>query len=275
MDITVRSQDANRQTNNIISMKSAKKRSSLLHAHRDNDLKHMLAYYNDKSKVLQDPLPFEPIYEYHELPAEEVMLPKSVFDNFLLPFPKTRSQSHSKVGSNQGLGEDGTSQRRKVPFSREHVEEINRKLRNIRTSNYRRQRNQDQPNEDDLENKDKDIAIARNSLLSGSSALLSRKAMVSSHESRSARPTQAVLPQNANSGDSNLLGREGSGSSWSRSEQLRRNPHVIYQFESHLKAKRVDDNPRVLGNIIRKKFKDTEREDLFIFINGLIRRREK
>ena len=54
----------------------------------------------------------------------------------------------------------------------------------------------------------------------------------------------------------------------------RRNPHVIYQFSSTLKAKRVDDNPKVLGSIIRKKFKLMEREDLFGYISGLVRRRE-
>ncbi len=50
---------------------------------------------------------------------------------------------------------------------------------------------------------------------------------------------------------------------------------MIYQFESHLKAKRVDDNPRVLGSIIRQKFKNLERDNLFEFISGLIKRREK
>lgn len=33
------------------------------------------------------------------------------------------------------------------------------------------------------------------------------------------------------------------------------NPIVIYPFESKLKLKRVDDNPKILGNIIRKKFR--------------------
>jgi hypothetical protein len=73
-------------------------------------------------------------------------------------------------------------------------------------------------------------------------------------------------------------GGRGESSSWLRSDgpvALRRNPHVIYQFESHLKAKRVDDNPRVLGSIIRQKFKNLERDNLFEFISGLIKRREK
>jgi hypothetical protein len=74
-------------------------------------------------------------------------------------------------------------------------------------------------------------------------------------------------------------GGRGESSSWLRRSDgpvaLRRNPHVIYQFESHLKAKRVDDNPRVLGSIIRQKFKNLERDNLFEFISGLIKRREK
>ena len=61
----------------------------------------------------------------------------------------------------------------------------------------------------------------------------------------------------------------------STSYRLCHNPHVIYQFESHLKSRKVDDNPRVLGSIIRKKFKLLQREDMFEYINGLIKRREK
>ena len=48
---------------------------------------------------------------------------------------------------------------------------------------------------------------------------------------------------------------------------------MIYQFESHLKSKRVDDNPKVLGNIIRKKFKLLEKGEMFDYISGLIKRR--
>ncbi len=38
-------------------------------------------------------------------------------------------------------------------------------------------------------------------------------------------------------------------------ELKKQNPLVIYLFESKLKLKRIDDNPKILGNIIRKKFK--------------------
>jgi len=54
-----------------------------------------------------------------------------------------------------------------------------------------------------------------------------------------------------------------------------RNPHVIYQFESHLKAKRIDDNPKVLGSIIRKKYGQVGKDELYSYINNLIKRREK
>lgn len=41
-------------------MKSAKKKPSLLHAHQENNLKHMLDYYDDK---ITQPIPsFQPIY---------------------------------------------------------------------------------------------------------------------------------------------------------------------------------------------------------------------
>ena len=37
-------------------------------------------------------------------------------------------------------------------------------------------------------------------------------------------------------------------------ELKKHNPLVVYPFESKLKLKRIDDNPKILGNIIRKKF---------------------
>lgn len=57
--------------------------------------------------------------------------------------------------------------------------------------------------------------------------------------------------------------------------QRRINPLVIYPFESKLKVRRVDDNPKILGNIIRKKFKELERDELYLYINGIVNRRER
>jgi len=48
---------------------------------------------------------------------------------------------------------------------------------------------------------------------------------------------------------------------------------VVYPFESKLKTKKIDDNPKVLSNIIRKKCKLMEKDQLYGYINGLIRRR--
>lgn len=41
------------------------KKQSLPQAHQPNNLKDMLEFYNDKSKILQqDPDSFQPLYEY-------------------------------------------------------------------------------------------------------------------------------------------------------------------------------------------------------------------
>ena len=59
------------------------------------------------------------------------------------------------------------------------------------------------------------------------------------------------------------------------SQQVRFNPLVIYPFESKLKAKKIEDNPKVLSNIIKKKCKEMEKDDLYLFLNGLIRKTSK
>lgn len=59
------------------------------------------------------------------------------------------------------------------------------------------------------------------------------------------------------------------------SQQIRFNPLVIYPFESKLKAKKIEDNPKVLSNIIKKKCKEMEKDDLYLFLNGLIRKTSK
>lgn len=114
----------------------------MLHAHRDNDLKHMLEYYNDKSKILQEPVAFEPIYEYEELPTDQVMLPKSTFDNFVSPLAKTRSEAYTRHPQQ----DTGKLFRTRGTFSREHASEMNKKLRDIRTSHRRRQSHKDECN---------------------------------------------------------------------------------------------------------------------------------
>jgi hypothetical protein len=58
-------------------------------------------------------------------------------------------------------------------------------------------------------------------------------------------------------------------------ELRKHNPLVIYPFESKLKLKRVDDNPKILGSIIRKKFKQMEKEDLYLYIDGIVHRKDK
>jgi hypothetical protein len=48
---------------------------------------------------------------------------------------------------------------------------------------------------------------------------------------------------------------------------------VVYPFESTLRSKKIDENPKVLGTIIKKKFKLLEKDELYKFINGLIKRK--
>ena len=53
------------------------------------------------------------------------------------------------------------------------------------------------------------------------------------------------------------------------------NPLVIYPFESHMKSKRIDDNPKILASIISKKHKILEKEELYDFVCKLMNRRAK
>jgi hypothetical protein len=50
---------------------------------------------------------------------------------------------------------------------------------------------------------------------------------------------------------------------------------VIYPFESKLKTKKIEDNPKVLSNIIKKKCKELKKDDLYLFLNGIIRKTSK
>ena len=48
---------------------------------------------------------------------------------------------------------------------------------------------------------------------------------------------------------------------------------MVYPFETKLKIKRVDDNPKILERVIVKKGKTENKKDLYEFINKLISRR--
>lgn len=54
---------------------------------------------------------------------------------------------------------------------------------------------------------------------------------------------------------------------------IKKNPLVVYPFETKLKIKRVDDNPKILERVIVKKGKTENKKDLYEFINKLISRR--
>lgn len=41
---------------------------------------------------------------------------------------------------------------------------------------------------------------------------------------------------------------------------LKKNPLVVYPFQSKLKVKRIDDNPRILSNTIIKKSKNMSKK---------------
>ena len=54
---------------------------------------------------------------------------------------------------------------------------------------------------------------------------------------------------------------------------IKKNPLVVYPFETKLKIKRVDDNPKVLEKVIARKSKSHQKKELYEFINRLIERR--
>lgn len=78
--------------------------------------------------------------------------------------------------------------------------------------------------------------------------------MLRSSASKASEVIQDNIKEQVMSRSGGLIKTKSSRSA-STSLRFRHNPHVIYQFESHLKSKRVDDNPKVLGNIIKQKFK--------------------
>lgn len=117
------------------------KKQSLPQAHQPNNLKDMLEFYNDKSKILQqDPDSFQPLCEYDEAPTQSIMLPRPSFESFAFPFKSNNSEivhrnKHFSLKENQ---QEHTTKSRQI-FSRENLSEINKKLRNIRTNHYQRQ----------------------------------------------------------------------------------------------------------------------------------------
>ena len=44
---------------------------------------------------------------------------------------------------------------------------------------------------------------------------------------------------------------------------LKKNPLVVYPFETKLKIKRVDDNPKVLEKVIARKSKSHQKKELY------------
>ncbi len=53
----------------------------------------------------------------------------------------------------------------------------------------------------------------------------------------------------------------------------RQNPLVIYPFEAKMKAKRVDDNPRVFASVIARKQKQGDKQALYDFISRVVSRK--
>ena len=68
--------------------------------------------------------------------------------------------------------------------------------------------------------------------------------------------------------------RENKGMVQSVSQHLYRksNPHVIYPFASKLKVLRIDDNPKVLSNVIKKKIGVMGGEKFMEYLGGLAQR---
>ena len=56
---------------------------------------------------------------------------------------------------------------------------------------------------------------------------------------------------------------------------LKKSPLVVYPFESKLKIRRVDDNPKVLERVIARKSKTSEKQELYTFVSKLMSRRQK
>lgn len=48
---------------------------------------------------------------------------------------------------------------------------------------------------------------------------------------------------------------------------------MIYPFEAKIKAKRVDDNPRVFASVIARKQKKGDKEALYDFISRIVSRK--
>ena len=126
-------------------MKIPRKKTSLLKIKQESNLKDMLAYYKDKSKVLQqqEPTTFEPIYEYEELLIEERKIVRNKVDSVALPYSYSSSENKRKdkemgtaIRSRQLS--TGDRKRGKQGYSREDVMEMNRRFRDIRTSQYKR-----------------------------------------------------------------------------------------------------------------------------------------
>lgn len=69
------------------------------------------------------------------------MLPKSSFENFTMPIGRTVSETYRKKNRQSSPMKDSdieAKNRGRVSFSRESVSDMNKRLREIRTSHYRR-----------------------------------------------------------------------------------------------------------------------------------------
>jgi hypothetical protein len=110
-----------------------------------------------------------------------------------------------------------------------------------------------------------DKVFTRRNIMSSSAQKAVHSIMRSSDE--------AGTPKRASSTQEIRGAKESGRGEKERALELRRhNPLVIYPFASKLKVRRVDDNPRIMGNLIRKKLKEMGEEEVFEYINGLVHR---
>ena len=83
------------------------------------------------------------------------------------------------------------------------------------------------------------------------------------------RPITAVRKQTLQRNSSCSLVGEGQPRIKPKADPL-----VVYPFENHIRSKRIDQNPRLLEKIIRKKY-EQDPQDVYRFVNRIMVRRKQ